>query len=348
MAIPSVATSIAAFVGLAPQGPEDEPVLIQSAGQFAGVFGATQTDHGLASAVQQFFANGGTEAYVTRTRADLPGSRSNRTGIYALDRVERFNLLCLLPPQGGCGINCVTWRDAAAYCLERRAMLLIDPPSSWTSAGAALVGVESLPRSPNAAVFFPSGSLCGAIAGLVARTDANQGVWKPAAGIDATLVGIGELGTALSIAEVEELNASGVNCLRSFPQHPVVVWGARTLARPDSAEYQYIPVRRLALFLEASVFEGLQWVVFEPNAEPLWAQIRVAVRDFLGELFRKGAFQGATPNQAYFVRCDEQTTTQADIENGRLNIVVGFAPLRPAEFVIVTITQLMCLKQQCV
>ncbi|MGH9612541.1 MAG: phage tail sheath family protein, partial [Bryobacteraceae bacterium] len=172
----------------------------------------------------------------------------------------------------------------------------------------------------------------------------NQGVWKPAAGIDATLVGIGELGTALSTVEIEELNASGVNCLRAFPQHPVVVWGARTLAGTDSVEYQYIPIRRFALFLEASVFEGLQWVVFEPNAAPLWAQIRLAIGDFLGELFRKGAFQGATSNQAYFVQCDEQTTTQADIENGRLNIVIGFAPLRPAEFVIVTIAQLMCTK----
>lgn len=226
-------------------------------------------------------------------------------------------------------------------------MLLIDPPESWTSTGAALEGVESLPRSPNAAVFFPSvqsGPVCGAVAGLIARMDASQGVWKPAAGMDATLVGIPDLAADLSSVEIEELNTAGVNCLRTFPQRPVVVWGARTLASVDTAEYKYIPVRRLALFLESSISEGLQWVVFEPNAEPLWAQMRLAAGDFLDDLFRKGAFQGATPNQAYFVRCDEQTTTQADIENGRLNILVGFAPLRPAEFVIVTITQFMSPK----
>lgn len=156
MAIPSVATSIAAFVGYAPQGPEDEPVLIQSASQFANVFGAARADHVLASAVQQFFINGGTEAYVIRTCADLPGSPSGPTGIYALDRAQSFNLLCLPPSQGGCGVDYATWYAAAAYCSERKAMLLIDPPESWTSIGAALEGVESLPRSPNAAVFFPS------------------------------------------------------------------------------------------------------------------------------------------------------------------------------------------------
>jgi phage tail sheath protein FI len=133
-----------------------------------------------------------------------------------------------------------------------------------------------------------------------------------------------------------------VNCLRNFPIYGSVVWGARTMRGADVAadEYKYVPVRRTVLYIEESLYRGTKWVVFEPNDAPLWAQIRLNVGAFMHDLFRKGAFQGKTPQEAYFVKCDKDTTTQNDINLGIVNIVVGFAPLKPAEFVIITIQQI--------
>ena len=183
---------------------------------------------------------------------------------------------------------------------------------------------------------------CGAIAGVMARTDATRGVWKAPAGTRCDADGVRGLHVKLTDAENGMLNPLGVNCLRAFPVHGRVVWGARTLRGADPAgdEYKYIPVRRLALFLEESLYRGTQWVVFEPNDEPLWAQIRLNIGAFMQNLFRQGAFQGRTPRDAYFVKCDSETTTQNDINLGIVNIVVGFAPLKPAEFVIIKIQQM--------
>jgi hypothetical protein len=138
------------------------------------------------------------------------------------------------------------------------------------------------------------------------------------------------------------INQLGVNCLRNFPNTGPTVWGARTLKGADSlaSEWKYLAVRRTALFLEESLYRGLQWVVFEPNDEPLWAQIRLNVGAFMQSLFRQGAFQGASPKDAYFVRCDGTTTTQTDINLGIVNILVGFAPLKPAEFVVIKLQQI--------
>ena len=132
-----------------------------------------------------------------------------------------------------------------------------------------------------------------------------------------------------------------MNTLRVFPDG-VVSWGARTMDGDDgfASEYKYIPIRRLALFIEESLYRGLKWVVFEPNDEPLWAQIRLNVGAFMNNLFRQGAFQGQTPKDAYFVKCDSSTTTQNDRNLGIVNIVVGFAPLKPAEFVVLTLQQM--------
>jgi phage tail sheath protein FI len=138
------------------------------------------------------------------------------------------------------------------------------------------------------------------------------------------------------------LNPLGINCIRSFPVTGHAVWGARTLAGSDvlASEWKYVPVRRTALFIEESLFRGTQWVVFEPNDEPLWAQIRLNLGAFMHNLFRQGAFQGVTPKDAYFVKCDKETTTQTDINLGIVNILVGFAPLKPAEFVVIKIQQM--------
>jgi phage tail sheath protein FI len=176
----------------------------------------------------------------------------------------------------------------------------------------------------------------------MARTDVQRGVWKAPAGIDAALNGTQALEVNFTDDENGMLNPLGINCLRSFPIIGRVVWGSRTVRGADllADEYKYVPVRRLALYIEESLYRGTQWVVFEPNDEPLWAQIRLNVGAFMHNLFRQGAFQGATPREAYLVKCDKETTTQNDINLGIVNIVVGFAPLKPAEFVIIKIQQL--------
>jgi phage tail sheath protein FI len=180
------------------------------------------------------------------------------------------------------------------------------------------------------------------MAGIFARTDATRGVWKAPAGTEASLTGAAGLTITMSDAENGQLNPHAVNCLRTLPVFGTVGWGARTLDGDDArgSEWKYIPVRRMALFLEESLYRGTQWVVFEPNDEPLWAQIRLNIGSFMQGLFRQGAFQGTTPKQAYFVKCDRETTTQADINLGIVNIFVGFAPLKPAEFVVLKIQQI--------
>ncbi|MDC7341097.1 phage tail sheath C-terminal domain-containing protein [Streptomyces lydicus] len=175
----------------------------------------------------------------------------------------------------------------------------------------------------------------------MARTDASRGVWKAPAGLDAGIVGATGLEHVTGDGESALLNPLGINCLRTFPQAGVVVWGARTLRGADTLadDYKYVPVRRFALYLEESLYRGTQWVVFEPNDEPLWSQIRTSLGSFMQDLFRQGAFQGRTPREAYFVACDAETTTQYDIDRGVVNILVGFAPLKPAEFVVISVQQ---------
>ena len=181
----------------------------------------------------------------------------------------------------------------------------------------------------------------GAIAGLMARTDASRGVWKAPAGIEADLRNVLGVEVKLTDAENGVLNKKAVNCIRVFP-NGLVNWGARTLAGDDDfgSEWKYIPIRRLALNIEESLFRGTKWVVFEPNDEPLWAKIRLNLNAYMMSLFRQGAFQGTSPKEAFFVKCDKETTTQDDRNKGIVNIEVGFAPLKPAEFVVIKIQQI--------
>jgi phage tail sheath protein FI len=176
----------------------------------------------------------------------------------------------------------------------------------------------------------------------MAATDASRGVWKAPAGIDAGISGTVGLAVNMTDAENGEINPIGINALRTFPIVGSVLWGARTMRGSDQVadDYKYVPVRRFALFLEESLFRGLKFAVFEPNDEPLWSQIRLNVGAFLNNLFRQGAFQGRTPRDAYFVKCDNETTTQNDINLGVVNVLVGFAPLKPAEFVVIKIQQI--------
>ncbi len=302
---------------------------------------------------------------------DYTGSSTDKTGIYALKSADLFNLLCIPPPTRNGDTHSSVYSEALQLCVEERAMLLVDSPFAWgaNESQAAANAISGLSTdigltgksARNAAIFFPrvleSDPLfenqtqtfvpCGIVAGVMSRTDTNRGVWKSPAGIDASLNGVRGLQAKLNDEENGQLNPIGINCLRSFPVFGRVLWGARTLRGADQVadEYKYIAVRRTALFIEESLYRGTQWVVFEPNDEPLWAQIRLNVGAFMHNLFRQGAFQGTTPREAYLVKCDSETTTQNDINRGRVNILVGFAPLKPAEFVIIRIQQLTGLVQ---
>ena len=288
--------------------------------------------------------------------------QAKHEGLWALDQADLFNLLCIPPPtlDDADQTSSAVYGTALAYCVTRRAMLVVDPPPDLNPGNAtAKLGDLNLTGTAarNAALYFPRVKEpdptsenrlrtfvpCGVAAGVMARTDAARGVWKAPAGIDATLAGVSDLTVNLTNDENGELNPLGINCFRTFPVIGRVVWGARTLRGADllADEYKYVPVRRLALYLEESLYRGTQWVVFEPNDEPLWAQIRLNLGAFMQGLFRQGAFQGTNPRDAYFVKCDAETTTPNDQNLGRVNILVGFAPLRPAEFVILQIQQMI-------
>jgi len=267
--------------------------------------------------------------------------------------VDLFNLM-VLPPDAQVAMTGI-YGKASVFCQQRRAFLLMDPPSSWTSAQVASTGVAALRVGlvkDYSAIFFPRLTIdnnglkqnigpAGAIAGLCARTDSTRGVWKAPAGTEADLRGVIGLDQKFSDGENGTLNPRAVNTIRIFPSG-VVNWGARTMDGDDGfgSEYKYIPIRRVALYIEESLYRGLKWVVFEPNDEPLYAQIRLNVGAFMHNLFRQGAFQGQTPKDAYFVKCDKETTTQNDRDLGIVNIWVGFAPLKPAEFVILYLQQM--------
>jgi uncharacterized protein len=305
------------------------------------------------------------DAWRGQTRTGNDVVKTPRTGIFALEKADLFNLLCLPPDTHDGDLPKDLWVDALNLCQDQRAVLLADPPFAWganpatavseASKGSAALGLTGV-AARNAALYFPRllvsdparenqvGTFvaCGAIAGVLARTDAQRGVWKAPAGLDATLAGTSGLQVTLNDADNGVLNPLGVNCLRTFPVFGDVIWGARTSRGADQLadEYKYLPVRRVALYIEESLYRGLQWVVFEPNDEPLWAQIRLNVGAFMQDLFRQGAFQGQTPREAYLVKCDKETTTQSDINRGIVNILVGFAPLKPAEFVFIKLQQL--------
>jgi phage tail sheath protein FI len=311
-----------------------------------------------------FNTNGDDGAAITDNQISLASLETAKEGLWALQKADLFNLLCIPPLTRDVGgdVSSQTRNAAAKYCQQRRAIYVVDPLSTWNQPSdlTGVAGLDSagwgLSRNENAALYFPRLRLpdplqenrladfapCGAVAGIMARTDGQRGVWKAPAGNDATLNGVVVLTVKLTDGENGQLNPLAVNCLRAFPVIGRVVWGARTLRGADqlASEWKYLPVRRLALFIEESLFRGTQWVVFEPNDEPLWAQIRLNVGAFMQGLFRQGAFQGSSPREAYFVKCDKETTTQNDIDQGIVNIVVGFAPLKPAEFVVIKIQQI--------
>ncbi|MDX6676467.1 MAG: uncharacterized protein QOE31_519 [Solirubrobacteraceae bacterium] len=284
------------------------------------------------------------------------GLRERGRGLYALDHVDRVNLVVLAPHTPDADVEDRVLEDTIAYATERRALVIVDPPARWADVDAAVAAASELTSSPNAAVYFPrirrpdplrGGELtatgpAGAVAGVIARMDATRGVWRAPAGADARIAGVTELTPALTDDDIARLNPLAVNCLRELPGGEHVIWGARTRAGDDAddPQWRYLPVRRLTLHIEASLYRGTKWVVFEPNDEPLWSQIRLDVGAFMQDLFRAGAFAGTTAREAYFVTCDATNNAPADIDRGIVSIRVGFAPLKPSEFVVVELRQL--------
>jgi Bacteriophage tail sheath protein len=297
----------------------------------------------------------------------LPTATQWNSAVKTLDDVvpEVFNLLCLagasdLEATGG--LSKANYKsvvdEALTYCEKQRAFLVVDTPSDVDDLEEMKTyrGSSQYPSAhPNGAMYFPRievpdplvpGSLknigpCGTVAGAFARTDALRGVWKAPAGTDVAVRGA-SLQANLDDARTGDLNVMGVNVMRALPIYGTVVWGARTLKGADAQAdpWKYIPVRRMALYIEQALYQGLTWVTFEPNDEPLWASIRLNVGAFMNGLFRQGAFAGATTRDAYFVKCDKETTTEDDVNRGVVNIIVGFRPLKPAEFVVLKIQQM--------
>jgi phage tail sheath protein FI len=296
-----------------------------------------------------------------------------------LDKVPVFNLMVLpgiannSAKWNGDPSGAIILGEAIAFCERKMAFLIMDPPIADSADGTvppnsnpiqSSVNNGLIPDSKNAAIYFPylltpdpitgaaTNSVTGQpnqippaapVAGIFAATDGSRGVWKAPAGFqaqfNASVTGVVPSGR-MTDQRQGVLNPLGVNCLRQFPNIGTVVFGSRTTATLTDEQWRYVPVRRMALFLEQTFYANLKWVVFEPNDEPLWSAITMSITAFMLGLFKQGAFQGDTPSKAFLVQCNSQTTTQTDINNGVVNIIVGFAPLKPAEFVIITLTQL--------
>ncbi|MGK6355774.1 phage tail sheath family protein [Sphingomonas sp. DT-207] len=295
------------------------------------------------------------------TGFDVAGNSVTRTGIYALDAMQLVNLL-LVPDMPAMGPSDYLTAATATlnYAIQRKAFAILDMPNGVQSPSDAVAWATANPGTfgtgiISAATYFPQllvpnpfstqplqigGS--GTLAGIYALTDQTRGVWKAPAGISAPLAGAQQLSYVMNDPENGQINPLGINALRTFPIYDNISWGARTLAAANIADedWKYVPVRRLALYIEQSLIQGLQWVVFEPNDDRLWAQIRLSVNSFMHPLYLQGAFVGASPSQAYQCICDASTTTAEDMENGIVNILILFAPVRPAEFVVISLQQM--------
>lgn len=338
-------------IGLLPQKTGEDVVILVGDGKNTGDFLSLGRSPDLAG------SDGGAPG------ADWGSSSEKAAAIMAgkahLERIvpEVFNLLCL-PAAANMGDDdySALVSDATKFCRDKRAFFIVDVPQGVTFDGLTdWMKAHDTLRSDHSALYFPRVMMAdplnenrprevapsGTVAGVYARTDASRGIWKAPAGTEASLAGA-TLRAKLTDLENGGLNPIGINVLRNFPVYGNIAWGARTMDGADqkASEYKYVPVRRLALYIEESLSQGLKWVVFEPNDEPLWAQIRLNVGAFMNGLFRQGAFQGRTTREAYLVKCDKDTTTQNDIDRGIVNILVGFAPLKPAEFVVIRIQQI--------
>jgi len=373
--IEGVSTSIAGMVGIAKKGPLNEPTLITSFPEFKRVFGGyLDASYGnyryLPHAIEGFFQNGGQRVYVTRVAVEdkdfcadqkkLRGTDqvksasdeaiigedseepNERTGLCALKNIDQISIIAIpngttQKIQNAMIEHCESMKDRFA---------VLDPIK-----GSDLNEVQkqrSLYDSKYAALYYPwidikhplSGKIMsvppsGHICGIYARSDAERGVHKAPA--NEIIKGAVDLAEKISKNQQDILNPLGINCLREFEGRGIRVWGARTIS--SDPNWKYVSIRRLLLYLEESIEKGTQWVVFQPNDETLWARVRQTVNQFLTAVWKDGALMGTSPEEAFFVKCDRTTMTQDDIDNRRLIVLIGVAPIRPAEFIIFRIAQ---------
>ena len=357
--ISGVSTSTVAFIGELESGPS-VPTVITSYAQFLQVFGSNvsrsrgnMSKAYLPVAVHGFFLNGGTRCVITRVarrknreltladyQGDVGGTSRTLRGLRALEHIDEISLLCAPNEHDVAGLSeslvahCEKMKDRFAILSapEKASPRSLRPPvtSSYAAMYWPWINIRDSKTGKKSRV-----PPCGHIAGVYARTDLNRGVHKAPA--NEVLQGALDLPVHGNSAEIQRLTRLGVNALRVFPGRGIRIWGARTTS--IDTEWRYVPVRRLALFVEDSVSKGTQWAVFEPNTHKLWAQVRQSIKNFLTHLWRQGALQGQKPQEAFFVRCDRTTMTQTDIDNGRLICLIGMAVVRPAEFVMVKISQ---------
>jgi phage tail sheath protein FI len=372
--IQGVSTTTAAFIGVAPKADAFpmQAIAVNSFGDFRSTFGAAAaTPNMLANALFGFFANGGSRCYVVNLGGDRPIDR-------ALDAIEPIDEIAMIAAPGLTDIATTSRLLSFCETVGGRFAILDAPGPDHVDLDALVrVGQESgsppkppkedgasrspaeepglrPPASPRGfgAVYFPWIAVrdplnperresvmappSGHVAGIYARTDTQRGVFKAPA--NETVRGATGLAQSLTNAEQGKLNQAGVNCIRFFSTQGILVWGARTLA-PAGSNWTYVNVRRLVLFIEQSIYRSTGWVVFEPNDRPLWKSIRRDVTAFLTMLWRQGALMGATPEEAFFVKCDEETNPRANIDLGIVTTVIGIAPVKPAEFVVFEIGQ---------
>lgn len=350
--ITGVETGVAAFLGEAAEGPF-EPLSVHGFAAFEDIYGA---DGYLAHAVRAFFANGGRKAWIARvpdgsdahstaryagTVEKAPdGTVKRGTGLAALAQIDEIGLIAA--PGASRSVQCLL----VAHCVERPfCFAILDGPEDGWDAQSLDPRSDPALASSRAAYYVPwlevpapgGGTLrvppSGAVCGIIARSDQARGVWKVPANEEVR--GVTGLARSIGDAEQELLNPRSVNCIRALAGRGIRLWGARTLS--TEADWRYVPVRRLANFIAQSIERGLQWVVFEPNGEPLWARVRLETETFLRHLWLDGAFAGSMAHEAFIVRADRTTMTQNDIDSGRLILQIGFTPLKPAEFVIIRI-----------
>lgn len=334
--IEGVATGTAALLGTAGRGPT-RPRLVTSFAEYARVFGPS--GRFLPHAVRGFFDNGGKRAFVGRLKGAVGLARS----LAALERETCREVALVAAP----GLTDPADQAAiVAHCEANRRFAVLDRPRTEPP-GADSAGIL---RSRDAAAYAPWLGVSGAgarrrivppsghVLGIYARKDSERGVWVAPAG--EALEGVLAPERDVDDAAQDAMAARGVNAIRSFAGRGILVWGARTSSA--EGEWKYVSVRRLFLFLERSIDQGTQWVAFEPNGVPLWKAVRGQIEAFLVDLWRAGASPAARPDQAFYVRCDETVMTQADIDSGRLVIEIGFAPLRPAEYIVLRIGQWTC------
>ncbi len=337
----------------------DKPTFVSSWGDYVSKFGRYTENNYLAPAVYSFFANGGKRCYVVRvasaSNGDILGTGStvnDRKGLRSLEEIDEVSILCIP------GVTDATVQLAMiSHCENMGDRFAIFDPAVGETLDAIKSRKEGLVSDKGiGALYYPwiktaveqkndEGKVTlekmlippsGAVAGIYAKSDSERGVHKAPA--NEVVQGVTELERTITKADQDILNPLNINCIRAFQGRGIRVWGARTIA-PTGSEWKYVNVRRLFLFLEESIDESTQWVVFEPNNEQLWARVAQTINNFLLGVWKSGALMGKSPDEAFFVKCDRTTMTQDDIDNGRLIVVIGVAPTKPAEFVIFRIAQ---------